>query len=97
MSRRRQKWQEQRAQGYGPGLQRNLVDAEHPQPPAVAPALGHIEWSAINDPTSWNPPSDVVVIDADKAGDPCPKCGRPLKKQGRHLHVNRCKGALSDG
>lgn len=35
---------------------------------------------------------DGLRHELPKAGDPCPKCGKPLKARGRHLHINRCKG-----
>lgn len=94
MSRRRQKWQEQRAQGFGPGLQHNLVDAEHPQAPAVAPA--EIEARPVLTFNRIGPVIDAIErIEISPAGDPCPKCGRPLKKQGRHFHLAKCQGVAA--
>ena len=99
MSRRRQKWAEQRAQGFGPALQRNLVDADNPQgavEPAAIPIslLERAVELAEAAPKIESYTSTRDVIDGIW-GEPCPKCGRALKRQGRHLHIRACEGSAT--
>ena len=45
-----------------------------------------------------NTPSPIIVeapCDVEPPtndGTSCPKCGKPLKRQGAHFHVRACKG-----
>lgn len=101
--RRRQCWARDRVQGYGPGLQVNATSAERPQGalvPGVAPISDALSraWETIE---AMPPPSEEMVpAPSDPAAfaavfqkDACPKCGRPLKPRGKHLHIRACKGA----
>lgn len=87
MSRRRQKWAEQRAQGYGPALQRNLIDAENPQAPVFAD-LDVAEAMATFAPE--------LAAPLASASDPnvCPKCGHKVVRN-MTMHARFCKGLPS--
>ena len=37
-------------------------------------------------------PGEPIVPLTSAGGDPCPKCGRTLGKQGRHFHIRKCRG-----
>lgn len=49
-----------------------------------------VDWAMI----SFEPkPKPVPVVAAsDPEDDVCPKCGKPLKARGKHLHIRACKG-----
>lgn len=99
--RRRQKWAQDRAQGFGPGLQRNAVSAEQPQAPMAPPRAG---WTAVGEATDWPAPGGaafttpqaqyVSVVKDFTVSDPnaCPKCGKVLNPRGKHFHVRACRG-----
>ena len=51
--------------------------AQHPLPVELSPTVS----AALE---------AIEATDTSAAGAPCPNCGRPLSKQGRHLHIRRC-------
>ena len=42
----------------------------------------------VDEPEKNEAPAKAAVLDSNV----CPKCGKPLKAQGRHFHIKACRG-----